>query len=377
MSDLHEAEKLKFELLAGGAIAGRGVLERLLERTGGRDLTPADYASTSGLILMLDNDVWVNTPVAQHNANFVGDATTCRLELDGDDLFVISSSGARSEAKLCPPPAFHGEVDERGDAYTGYAFSHTDRVRISPIEGCSMTCKFCDLPYEYRYRTKRIDGMVGAVRRALDDEVQPAGHVLISGGTPRDADIGYVRSCYEAVMTAFPTTPVDVMMVPTGDVIEVEWLAELGVNELSVNIELFNRTVAKKLMRRKYDQGLNHYLDYLEHAAAVLGGGRVRSMLMVGLEPMEDTLDGVRAIASRGCVPVLSPFRPDPSTPLRDVTPPSADFMQRAYLESREITQLYGMPLGPSCVPCSHNTLTFAASGHGDATVYHRQPHLV
>ncbi len=55
-------------------------------------------------------------------------------------------------------------------------------------------------------------------------------------------------------------------------------------------------------MRHKYNQGLAFYLDYIEQAAAALGPGRVRSMLMVGLEPMEMTLAGVAAIAERGGV---------------------------------------------------------------------------
>ena len=88
-------------------------------------------------------------------------------------------------------------------------------------------------------------------------------------------------------------------------------------------------------------------------------------MLMVGCEPVEDTLKGVRSIAERGGVPVLSPFRPDPSTPMRDVPPPDAKMMLDVYLRAHEICVGLDVPLGPSCIPCSHNTITFARSGSG------------
>ena len=369
------AEKLKLRLLSDGLTISAPAQEYIDAGNGGRAMTPADYASTSGVILALDDDVWVNAPIAEHNPNFV-DQTPFELCLESDHL-LVRGDGLESSAKFWLPPLYHGTLNEQGESYNSYAFTHADRVRISPIEGCAMTCKFCDLPYEFRYRSKRVAGLVDAVTRARSDEVQPAGHVLISGGTPRDADIGYVRDVYEATILGFPDMAVDIMMVPIDGLLNVAWLSRLGVNELSINIEIFNREIARKVMRRKHDQGLDHYLDFLESAGEVLGRARVRSMLMVGIEPIEDTLAGVTAIAERGAVPVLSPFRPDPATPMRDHTPPSSALLSEVYLRARDICVEHDVPLGPSCIPCSHNTLTFAADGNGDAHRYYGKPNLI
>jgi hypothetical protein len=234
------------------------------------------------------------------------------------------------------------------------------------------------LPYEFRYRAKDVEALVDLVTVAMSDPVQPTGHVLISGGTPRPEHHQYVRDVYEAVIRAFPDAPVDIMMVPIGDVMDPVWLEGIGVNELSVNIEVWSTEIAARLMPRKHKQGRDHYLKYLAEAASVLGGHRVRSMFMLGLEPLESTLEGVAEVASRGCVPVLSPFRPDPSTPLRNWKVPTAAFMQDAYLAAREITQRYGVPLGPSCIPCAHNTLSLPASqGNGDAAMSYGQPNVL
>ncbi len=372
---LSAAEQAKFRILAHGIEITDSARRRIVDATTGRAMTPADYASTSGVILVLGSDVWVNAPIAENNPNFV-ESPLDRLDVVDDQLVMVSRAQVLS-ARCWIPPEYHDRVNQVGEPYTSYAITHTDRVRISPVEGCAMTCKFCDMPYEFRYRTKRVDGLVDTTAVALRDTVQPAGHVLVSGGTPRHRDYGYLVECYEAVLDALPGTPVDIMMVPIPEVLDLRRLDALGLDELSVNIELFGRDQARSLMRRKHDQGLDHYLDFLATAAEVLGGGRVRSMLMVGLEPIEDTLAGVGAIAERGCTPVLSPFRPDEATPLRGLAPPSADFLAEVYLRAREITHEAGVPLGPRCVPCSHNTLTLAATGCGDADRSYGNPFLV
>lgn len=374
---LSSAEELKFALLADGMTITAAAAAYLDQRNGDRPLTPHDYASTSGLILALADDVWVNAPVREYNPNFVTSNTPFELVLEADDVLAVQGAGLHSGAKVWLPPAYHGELNSEGEPYNSYAFTHSDRVRISPVEGCSMTCKFCDLPYEFRYRTKRVAGLVDSVRVALEDPLQPAHHVLISGGTPREPDIPYVAEAYEQVVRTFAPTAVDVMMVPIQPLMDPEWLHEIGVNELSVNIEIFNRDLGRKLMRKKAAQGLDLYLDYLERAAGVFGPGRVRSMLMVGLEPMEDTVAGARAIAERGAVPVLSPFRPDPATPLRDERPPTAEVLRATYLRCMETVIEVGGKLGPSCIPCSHNTLSLAESGSGNANTFHGHPNLV
>lgn len=371
---LRPAEELKFDLLATGIAIDDSALAYIEEANGDRALTPADYASTSGIILRLDGAVWVNVPIATYNPNFVT-APSLTLTASVDGLQVVGGVRAVG-AEFWLPPAYHGESNSRGEPHTIYAFTHGDRVRIAPITGCAFTCKFCNLPYDFRYRRKNVEGLIEAVQISRGDPIQPARHVLISGGTPRPEDYGFLRDVYDAVIESFPGLPVDIMMVPIADVLDIERLAKIGVNELSINLELYNDEIARRVMPRKYQQGRDHLLSFVAHAASVLGFGRVRSMLMVGIEPMEDTLAGVEALVEAGCVPVLSPFRPDPSTPMRDSPTPTAAAMRETYLRAMEIADAGRTPLGPSCLPCSHNTLTLPPAPvepeHG-----YREPQLV
>lgn len=373
--DFRPAEQLKFELLASGITIDNGALAHIQAANGDRVLTPADYASTSGVILRLDGDVWVNVPIATYNPNFVH-APPFTLTSDDGRLRVVGK-GYSVTAMFWLPPDYHARTNSRGDSHSIYAFTHGDRVRVSPITGCAFTCKFCNLPYEFRYRRKDIEGIVEAIEVARTDPVQPARHVLISGGTPRPEHYGFLREVYEVVIESFPDLPVDIMMVPIPEVVNVKRLAQLGVHELSINLEVFDQDLARTLMPRKHQQGREHHLEFVAHAASVLGPGRVRSMLMVGLEPMEQTLRGVEALVEAGCVPVLSPFRPDPSTPLSAHAPPTAAALRETYDKAREIAVAAGVDLGPDCGPCTHNTLTLTSQQPNDADHHHDGPRLV
>lgn len=361
MNGYTAAQQLKFELLAQGAVISpeaRRVLNNLTRE--GR-LSPADYASTSGIITRLDGVEWVNVPIEENNPNFVA-ATPYTFDYHPEGFFV-HGAGLEAEAEFWPLPDYHATAGPNGRPLNNYVFTHGDRVRLSPTIGCAMECTFCNIPYDDPYAgVKPIDAMLHAVRTAFEDAIQPARHMLISGGTPGPPHVGALREVYYRVLEEFSPAGVDIMMVPVDGLFDLPMLDRLGVNEFSINLELWDEKLASTVMRHKYRQGRQHYLDFLEKAADVLGGNRVRSMLMVGIEPLESTMEAVEAIAMRGCVPVLSPFRPDPVTPMASAPPPSAEDLRVAYERGREITSVHDVILGPSCDPCTHNTIAFSSA---------------
>lgn len=372
---LTPAEHLKFILLAEGAAVTPAAAKRLDEIVEGGPWSPDDYASTRGLILRLADDVWVNVPVERYNANFVP-GTTMTFDL-GPDGFFVHGQGLESPAEFWPPAAFHFDKNADGRPYWNFVVTHGDRARLSPTIGCAMVCDFCNIPFDDTYAgVKPLEPMLEAIRVALGDSRQPGQHLLISGGTPGRAHIPALQAVYESVLQSFPGLAVDIMMVPLPGLFDLPRLDYLGVNELSINLEIWDEELASHLMRHKHRQGRRYYLDFLQDAAEILGPGRVRSMLMVGIEPAESTLAGTRAILERGCIPVLSPFKPDPATPLANWRPPRADETLDLYLRAAEIAEELGGALGPTCPPCTHNTLSFARRDASGASYDHAVPLL-
>jgi hypothetical protein len=358
-SALQPIQRLKINLMTHGLAVAETARQEL--QGGGsqpRPLTLADYASTSGVSLCLEGEIWVNAPIVDFNPNFVTKPTAELVWESG--RFLVRDGCVEVSATPVPVPEYHDQVNQWGEKYTSYAITHTDRVRISPIQGCAITCQFCDLPYEYRYGTKRIEGLIDSVLCAISDPRVKAQHVLISGGTPRPEDYSYENEVYDRTCEAFPGLDVDVMMAPMPGLLDPARLSAAGVHSLSINLELFGEERARKVMTGKARLSRESMFAFIERAVGVFGPGRVRSLLMLGLEPLEDTLRAVKCLAERGCDPVLSPFRPDPSTPLRALAPPDTDLLIAAYERARDILERYpDVRLGPRCIPCQHNTLTF------------------
>jgi uncharacterized radical SAM superfamily protein len=354
---LKEIEEVKIGLMTHGMKVSESA-RKGIEGNAKRPLTLADYASTSGISMKLEGDVWVNAPINDFNANFVKESP---YSLDYVcNRFVIKNMGIEVTTDPIPVPNYYNKSAESGEPFRNLAITHTDRVRISPIGGCAITCDFCDLPFEYKYRTKRVDDLVESVSVALKDDLQRAKHVLISGGTPRKKDYRYENDVYGAVASAFPGVDVDIMMVPMKGLLDINELKKKRIKGLSINLELWNEEIREKVLHGKGSLTRDEYLDFIEEAVPVFGEGNVRSLLMVGIEPMEDTLRAVDALAERGCDPVLSPFRPDPSTPMRNERPPNEKFLIETYQRARDIVEkIDGVKLGPRCIPCMHNTLTF------------------
>ncbi len=355
---LSTPQQAKFEIFSHGLSVHSTANDLLHDLWNDRPLSLVDYTTTSGLTIRLENDVWINSPLSSYNKNFVKSPKWELVVSNGH--FYIESSSAQLKAEPISVPQYYNKKNQWGEPYIKYIKTHADRARISPIEGCSYSCHFCNSSYKNKYKKKKIEFMIDAINMALHDPWLPARHLLISGGTPFLKDYGYLQEVYCAVPKKFPDLEVDVMMVPTPGLLQFEELKNGGIKGISINMEIYNDDVAKKIMPQKALETREGFLGHLHHAVKIFSQGKVRSLLLVGLEPIEDTLKGVEALARIGVDPVLSAFRPDPNTPLGNYPPPSVEFQKNVYLRSLEIVCKYpGVKLGPRCKPCQHNAIAF------------------
>ena len=197
---LSKIEETKIRLMVEGM-----ALDSSVQNLVPGPLTLAEYASTSGMILVLPNEVWVNAPIAEHNPNFVVGPSIV-LSAHGDEL-VLQVDEEEIPVRFSPVPQVHEAMSRLG------AVIHADRVRISPVSGCATTCLFCNIPYEDRYQRREVADLLEGIELALRDEAVPAQHVLISGGTPRLGDHEWMNKVYERV-TNTVNPNVDIKMRP-------------------------------------------------------------------------------------------------------------------------------------------------------------------
>ena len=367
-------QNLKLYILANGIKIDRKAEEMWLSLYGG-PMTLGEYASTSGICIYTDDLIYMNAPFKEAFTRH------SQAWLYYDDGFVVVKGDLRVPVTVIPVPAYHQQAyhgEGVSHPYTDFGVTHTDRCRVSPIGGCAWKCTFCDIPYEQRYHKKPMEELLNVINMAVRDPLAPARHVLVSGGTPRVRDEQWIDECY-AYLAQHSPIPVDVMMPVRKDMNYPAWLKSVGVNMVSINLEISDPGQALEITPSKARiHGRQRYLDYIEKCVEVFGVGAVQSLMVFGgsVEPLESTLTGVQDLVDRGCIPVLSQFRPDPTTPMGDLPPASEEEMRRVYEAAMEICMSSGTALrpGPRCIACHHNTIAFPDGSsfyvdeHGDLT---------
>jgi hypothetical protein len=191
---------------------------------------------------------------------------------------------------------------------------------------------------------------------------------LLSGGIPRSESAAYehLNQIFEKLPAAFPALKFDLMIGPRGlhpnassraDYLAfVQLLKEWGVDALSVNLELYGDAARSAYIPEKHQVGRESYLEFLDLAVSIFGIGKVRSVLLVGLEDGSDTLIGVEELCRRKVLVELSPFTAFPGILLQRPEP-DPDLLETIYEQSMEIAARHEAPFEPFCVPCSHNIL--------------------
>ncbi len=355
-------QELKFYIFANG-IRVTAAAKRAWARLYGGPMSLSEYASTSGIALHTIDGVYMNAPFIESFTK--GTKAVLRYGAVG---FFITWGSLSVPVTVIPVPAYHQKtflMNGIMQPYTNLGVTHTDRVRISPVGGCAWRCRFCNIPYEQgaKYRLKPMEELLNVILLAVDDALAPARHVLISGGTPYAKDESWIDEVY-AYIAANSPIPVDVMMPARADMDYPAQLFEAGVNMVSINVEVIDPDRAKWVIPSKHKiLGLPHYLDYIARCVEVFGVGRVQSLIVFGgsVEPLASSLLAVREVAIRGGIPVLSPFRPDASTPMGKLAPATEAEMRQMLDASIQICEdaKTGVKPGPRCGPCAHNTDTF------------------
>jgi len=262
------------------------------------------------------------------------------------------------------------EYDESGDLVTKNGFTYyfiaqffTDRLRINPFSVCDYgalkkACKFCDLG---NCSIKRKQYSINDIYEVIDHYVMRNSirHFLIGGGTSlKEGSWEIILSIVKYIRSK---TDMDIylMSIPPPSNILFK-LYEAGVTEIGFNLELFDREIAMDIMPAKGLIPIEEYFHALEEAVKIWGKyGAVRSLLMVGIEPIHETLKGVEELCKRGVMPILSIFRPMPNTPMQKMIPLNFNDVYDLWVQASNICKYYDLILGPKCIPCQNNTLSF------------------
>ena len=362
-----EYTELKIHLMQHGAVFTANARKNMCRSRFGL-ITFFDYATTGGVVAVLDERIYVNIPVKFQGTPFLVDLEGCTdgLALKYNDRTVPISF------RVIPPPRYALDNIRLSDntPVRELVMTHADRTRISPVHGCAYHCSFCTSNAAY-YKEIAVSQLDEAFQIALQDPYNRPRHVLISGGTPKPELKTYVwlNSIYKYFPHKYPDYDFDVMLAPRGmvpgqdsDEAYEEFLFflkdECGFKTMSINLELYDDQLRNRFIPDKAEVGKDNYQRFISRAVDLFGSNCIRSSLVVGLEPQKDTLRGVSLLLDCGCMPVLSAFVPAPGTDMADYPAPTVEFLLDTVKKADRLAASAGLCLGPVCRPCTHNSLS-------------------
>ncbi len=299
-----------------------------------------------------------------------------------------SSSPYRVEKRDGSLSLFHGEEEicpiswiERPALYDAVASSGQNMVQIGQIGGedclffcyqnyCShfahyKQCLFCNLvstskTYDSVLKKKDV-AAIGEVAQTAWEEGM-VNHVLLTGGCfSHEKEVEIVTSIFTAIRksTGFDRIPGTILPSPAkGD--DIKRYFDTGICAIGYSMEIWDETLYRAICPGK-SESTSHgeFLESIASAIKVFGAGNVYGVFVLGLEPRDTFIEGIKALSEMGANVVPFVWSPNPGSRLAGHRAPSAKWYVEVMREAADIVMECKVPPGSEnhCYRCDGNNM--------------------
>lgn len=318
----------------------------------------ARTAINTGIDLILFDKIRVSSVWGKGRFNSMSPFELVYNQTDG---LVLTHYGTTiSAANYDTRDSLQDKHTSSGILYSEIAFLANGRLQINHEPVCfykkhNISCRFCGLP------EKETHFSLQDIYEVINTYIEHVSfNSFLIGGASNVYTEGWGTIINIATyISAHSEKPIYLMAPPPHEKRILHQLKQSGITEVSFNIEMFDRKIAKELMPGKGMIPLDLYYSMLEESTLLWGKtGKVRSMIIVGLENTKSLLEGIEHIAQIGVQPILSPFGPRQDTELRNMVPFSSEKQLELFKKCNEICDQYGLTPGPDNIECQNNTLS-------------------
>ena len=316
---------------------------------------PDDFTLSDGTV--------VQFRLNQHSPYQVSAVDGRRALFHGDEML--------GEVRWIKRPSFYGRTTAQGDSM----------VKVGQIGGedclffcyqnyCSHfgtgeQCLFCNLvststTYDSVIRRKDI-AAIGQVAAAAWAEAM-VNHILLTGGClGREREVNLVCEIVASIRehTGLERVPGTILPSPAkGD--DIKRYYDSGIQALGYSMEIWDPKLYEAICPGK-SQGTSHraFITAIEEAVRVFGEGNVYGVFVMGLEPQDSLLKGVKVLAGLGANVVPFVWSPNPGSKLQGHRAPTAEWFVETNERAAEIVVDSHVPAGTEnhCYRCDGNSL--------------------
>ncbi|HUV08942.1 MAG TPA: radical SAM protein, partial [Spirochaetia bacterium] len=226
-------------------------------------------------------------------------------------------------------------------------------------------CLFCNLvatskTYDSVLKKKEIDA-IGEVASAAWKEGM-VNHVLLTGGCFNyEREVDLVGGIIESIrrQTGLERVPGTVLPSPAkGEAIQRYY--DTGIQAIGYSMEIWDELLYGAICPGKSESTSHReFLHSIERAVKIFGPGNVFGVFVMGLEPRDTFLEGVRALTAVGANIVPFVWSPNPGSRLFGHRAPEAQWYTDVVQEAAEIVAESRVPAGTEnhCYRCDGNSL--------------------
>ncbi len=227
-------------------------------------------------------------------------------------------------------------------------------------------CLFCNLvststTYDSVFKRKDTED-IGEVAREAFSEGQ-AKHVLLTGGCfNHEKEIQLVSDIVESISrhTGYSSVPGTILPSPPKTLEEIEKYHSSGIKAIGFSMEIWDKQLFQAICPGKA-KSISHesFVKSIRNAVQVFGEGNVYGVFVMGLEPRETFLQGVKELADLGANIVPFVWSPNPGSKLEGHRAPTSKWYVDTIMEAAEILSDAKVPSGTEnhCHRCDGNSL--------------------
>ncbi|MDX8390290.1 MAG: DASS family sodium-coupled anion symporter [Mariprofundaceae bacterium] len=276
------------------------------------------------------------------------------LKAQGDQCATLMCGGESTEVELVEAPSFYRKQTREGARMGSFSSLHDRLLILQPFLGCGFfsgegnACGYCQFDSmlnkaepPLRNPLELVEVVLAALAEREIDTVY-----LYNGFSPgEDAGLSRLVPVVALLRRHLGHRQIAVETVAPEDLSAIDAIYAAGLDIFICNLEVADSECFASICPGKEKHGGQAFiLRALDHACGIFRPGAVVSHLIVGLEPLQSTIAGMKLLISRGVVPLLLPFRPLPDTPLEHQPLPSLDDVEQALLIQYQLLETSQIP---------------------------------
>lgn len=303
----------------------------------------------SGLEIILPGSYYVNVPIEEF---FVKDSPYT-LKKENGNYFIYKRASKVTKVILPKRPNFYNKKTSSGKLMSKIGVMQGTYLAIYATSICKFwimspkkNCKFCSVGLNLG-KTEDLEKSVQEVLETVEEARKEQNITFVhfnSGfnyGKEIEDIVPYIKTIKERTGLL-----VGVQVSPAKNLRDYDYLKKLGVDHISICLEFYNpKEFARLCPGKKEFLGREKFLKSIEYASKVFGKGRVAGEIIVGLEPIKDTINAIEEFAQYGAVSTICVFRPTVGTDLEKVRPPKSENVAEAFKKMYEVCMEYNIPI--------------------------------